>query len=285
MSTSAFDSYAADYDRHFTNSPIGILLRKRVFKFLLPLLGKEKKVLEVNCGTGEDALLLAGRVDSVLATDISEGMIRVANLKKEKADQPNLSFAVCDMTAIHNIAKEPFDILFSDFGGLNCLNPEQLELFADKCSQVLSSKGTLALVIMGRKCLWEDLWFYLQKDRRLKRRRSREGIATQMEGTEFKTYYYSPREIRSVFSGNFKVKQIRPVGLFVPPSYLNPIFDNKPRILRFLDFLESAFGALSFTSNYADHYIIILEKNQNSKSLNVLTLLASHAWFFSLFTL
>ena len=78
MSESVFDSSAATYDSEFTNTPIGKLQRKRVYTYLLPLLKPHTKLLEINCGTGQDAINLAGRVTKIYATDISQSMIDTA---------------------------------------------------------------------------------------------------------------------------------------------------------------------------------------------------------------
>jgi len=264
MSTLAFNSYAAEYDNHFTRSPIGILQRKRVFRFLLPLLDPKKNVLEINCGTGEDALSMAPLVNSVLATDISTGMIEAANLKKEKSKLSNVTFKAADIREIPEHLRSPFDLLFSDFGGLNCLSPEELKQFSQSISSFISPGGKLVLVIMGKKCIWENFFFLKQKDKRYKRRNTTKGIETKINDSTFLTYYYAPSEISTLFSGNFSTSLIKPIGLFIPPSYLNPYFANKKWALGLLNFFEKLSGGFSFTANYADHYLIILEKNQSS---------------------
>jgi methylase of polypeptide subunit release factors len=45
------------------------------------LLGSDDRVLELGCGTGSTALLLAGGTASYLATDFSAGMIGIAEEK------------------------------------------------------------------------------------------------------------------------------------------------------------------------------------------------------------
>ncbi len=51
-------------------------------------------VLELGCGTGSTALLLAGGVRSYLATDISSGMITIAEEKRTADPIPGLGFRV-----------------------------------------------------------------------------------------------------------------------------------------------------------------------------------------------
>lgn len=56
------------------------------------LMKPRDKVLELGCGTGTTALGLAGNVDSYVATDISPGMIAIAEKKLEAAPVPSLAF-------------------------------------------------------------------------------------------------------------------------------------------------------------------------------------------------
>ncbi|PSJ57187.1 class I SAM-dependent methyltransferase [Kumtagia ephedrae] len=58
------------------------------------LLGSNDRVLELGCGTGTTALRLAGDVQSYLATDISAGMIAIAEEKCSAAPVPALAFRV-----------------------------------------------------------------------------------------------------------------------------------------------------------------------------------------------
>jgi ubiquinone/menaquinone biosynthesis C-methylase UbiE len=56
------------------------------------LLKPDDRVLELGCGTGTTALRLAGNVGSYLATDISPGMITIAERKLEAGPVPSLAF-------------------------------------------------------------------------------------------------------------------------------------------------------------------------------------------------
>lgn len=55
-------------------------------------LGPKDKVLELGCGTGSTALLLAPHVGHITATDYAPGMIKIANARPTEAK--NVSFAV-----------------------------------------------------------------------------------------------------------------------------------------------------------------------------------------------
>jgi len=64
------------------------------------LLRSGDKVLELGCGTGTTALRFAGDVQAYLATDISAGMIAIANEKHAAAPVPALVFRTTTAEAL-----------------------------------------------------------------------------------------------------------------------------------------------------------------------------------------
>ncbi|WP_120632329.1 class I SAM-dependent methyltransferase [Ruegeria sp. EL01] len=61
-------------------------------------LSKEHKVLELGCGTGSTALLLAPSVSHITASDFSEGMLEVGRAKAKAEGVDNISFRNVDIT-------------------------------------------------------------------------------------------------------------------------------------------------------------------------------------------
>ena len=258
MFNRAFDSYSLTYDEHFTNTAIGRLQRERVHIYLRPLLKRQDNVLELNCGTGEDASFMASSVLSVYATDQSEGMI-IAAMKKSSND--NIKFDVCSIENISSIgAGKSFDLIFSNFGGINCVPPIDVKKCSRDLYQLSNKGGHIALVIMGKRCLWEMFYFLYKKRDKSFRRLSAKGISTQIGNENFLTYYYSPSQIKKIFKEHFEIQYHRPIGLFIPPSYLNSFFENKAWLLKILYHIEKVLGRFSILSNYADHYLIVLKK-------------------------
>jgi ubiquinone/menaquinone biosynthesis C-methylase UbiE len=83
---SAFDTLAPTYDNDFTQQAIGQILRARVHQRLLSHFSASQHVLEIGCGTGEDALFLAEQGITVTATDASEEMLSIAREKTNHQD-------------------------------------------------------------------------------------------------------------------------------------------------------------------------------------------------------
>lgn len=251
----SFDKAAINYDETFTNTEIGRMQRDLVYAELSKHLTSVQNILEINCGTGEDAIWLAQQNFNVTATDISSKMIEVA---KSKA---NLNFKIADINSITSTFEgEKFDLLFSNFGGLNCLSKSELEKFFTNINSILSEKGKLALVIMPKNTLWERFYFLAKAQFKNISRRKKESVIAYVDGENILTYYYNPKDIVNLAKANFETIAVKPIGFFVPPSYLDRFFKNKKGILKFLNRLEQGIKNMALLSKYADHYLIILQK-------------------------
>jgi ubiquinone/menaquinone biosynthesis C-methylase UbiE len=255
-----FDKHAKNYDATFTYSAIGKAQRDRVYHFLNKCIQNNNKlnILEINCGTGEDARYLSEKKHRVLATDISSEMIKTA---KEKHQTSNLKFQVVDITKItSDTFSEKFDLIFSNFGGLNCLSKLELESFLKKSESLLNPYGKIALVLMPKICLWELFYFSLKGDfKNAHRRNTSDKVIANVEGVEVSTWYYNPKDIEPLVSGKLKKILLRPIGIKIPPSYLESFFSNKKWFLKLLVWAEKLFP-YSIWAKYADHYLIIFEK-------------------------
>ena len=124
-------------------------------------LGPEDDVLELGCGTGSTALLLAPNVKSYLATDFAAGMIEIASEKlvadKEKGTAPDgLRFAVAD--AFSEKVNPPSANGYDAVLGFNYLhlveNPEDVLI---RVRRMLKPGG---LFISKTVCLRRKAWLY-----------------------------------------------------------------------------------------------------------------------------
>ena len=70
----AFTGQSAIFDQLYATNGIVAYKRERVRQFLLKYLRPGSRILELNAGTGDDAIFLAKQGHHVHATDISTGM-------------------------------------------------------------------------------------------------------------------------------------------------------------------------------------------------------------------
>ncbi|HRF75915.1 MAG TPA: methyltransferase domain-containing protein [Chitinophagales bacterium] len=261
---SAFDAVAKQYDNEFSYSAVGKAQRACVWRHLGAILPSKKvQILEMNCGTGEDAIRFIKLGHSVLLTDVSNEMVTTATNKLEQEGLTNFTTSIWNLKDTFPLASDKYDLIFSNFGGWNCLSKSELMALATQCEKLLSRDGKIVAVVMGRKCLWEKWYFrFKHKPEEQKRRLLTTPSKARLDKvTAVDTWYYSPDEIAQLFSG-FAVTKIKPIGLFIPPSYLNPFFSHKLFLLKILTRLDKLFS-FSKLSNYADHFLIVLEKKNN----------------------
>lgn len=256
-----FDHIATAYDLDFTNSVIGQLQRKRVWRFLEDVLPEMDglEILELNCGTGEDAVLFGDRGFNIVATDISEEMLKVTEQKVQQFSlQHKISSHYLDLEAFdETIFNKKFDLIFSNFGGLNCINPEALQKLLKKIPAILNPGGRFVAVIMPRYCIWETTYFLskFQFKKAFRRWTSKE-VQADLNGVSQKTWYYQPRQIKRWAKRSFLHVNNMSVGISLPPSYLEKFFKKRKRWLFWQYTLEKRLSRYSLFSGFADHYII-----------------------------
>lgn len=258
----AFNKAATDYDVSFTKSVIGTMQRNRVWDYLEQLLKNRKaEMLEINCGTGEDALWLSQRCYSVTATDVAGSMITVAESKRIIAGINNVKFKTIDFFQLHKtLQPQQYDFIFSDFGGLNCVNEPELEHLSRDFAKLLYPGGKMIMVVMGKYCLWETLYFLMKfKLTKALRRWDNKGVPTKIEDEEFETWFYSVQGLKKIFSTHFKLTDAKPIAVAVPPSYLQNYFDKKPKLLQRLNRWDNFLTRFKLLSNFSDHLILTFE--------------------------
>ena len=255
-----FDRIAEEYDSTFTDSYIGKAQRGVVWSYVDNFLKdkKELNILELNCGTGEDAIHFARMGHNVLATDQSIAMLEITRRKVESEKLNNkINIRQLDILQLSEQEfKQKFDLIFSDFGGLNCINRNNLVNLSETIKQNLTTSGRLIFVIMSNCCAWESLYYLLKlKFKESRRRKIKSGVQASLNGDQILTYYYSPKEVKNIFNKNFNIISTRPVGLFIPPSYLEKFFKGKTKMFNILRRLENIIHKSSSFSSFSDHFI------------------------------
>lgn len=249
-----FDTAAKAYDSTFTHTKIGQRQRQVVWNHVDNILNKDytkKSILELNCGTGEDARHFAEAGHQVLATDISEEMLTVTLGKCQAL--PNVSTQQLDLSNLPKI-DQSFDLIFSNFGGLNCIDRNQLRLFSTWAEAHLNTGGQLILVIMPRDTLIERWYRKFKGDKQLlSLRQSNKPTQVNVDGQAVSTYFYNPEELEEIFS-EFKMKKCLATGYV--PSYWSG-----HRMESLLLVLSKLFSLVGLSGKYGDHYLVEMVKS------------------------
>jgi len=262
----AFDDTAHQYDHEFSWSPIGLIQRKMVWNFLEKELRTElsASILELNCGTGEDAVWLALNHQQILATDISGEMIKIAQQKAclQKVNN-QIRFKVMDIQdAKVHLAGEKFDLVFSNFGGFNCLSDDQFSHWLNgQLPDLLNPGGRFVAVLMSKFCVWESLYFLSKfQFRKAFRRLSKGPVEGKLSAvSSINTWYYAPQWIKTHLPETLTVSDVKAIGLFIPPSYLNHFFATHIKLFSTLQKLENSIKEVKAAALFSDHYLIEIQ--------------------------
>ncbi len=249
-----FDFIAREYDRIFTKSAIGMAQRAQVTRQLYRIFRPGSHVLELNCGTGEDALGLGTRGVQVTAFDSSSRMIGVAKQRLlSETLLRDVTFEVLRNEQLE-LLDGRFDGAFSNFSGMNCLR--DWSSFAAQLSRLVRPGGHFLLCIMGRVCPWEMLYFLLRGKRRAAFRRNSGRVLAHIDEHPVNLFYKSAGEARAAFAPHFALRGWRGIGVFVPPSYCEAFIRPRRKLLTALATLDRWFSHLPGLRCLGDHVLL-----------------------------
>ncbi|MBZ5514393.1 MAG: class I SAM-dependent methyltransferase [Acidobacteriia bacterium] len=263
LNTAPFDARAETYDAVFTESLVGKAQRSQVWREMDRVFHPGQRILEINCGTGVDAVRLAQRGLKVVACDSSARMIAVARRRLQTAGM--LHSVELRTLATEQVASVgpagTFDGLLSNFAGLNCV--DDLGRAARSLAHLLRPGSKAMVCVFGRFCLWEMAWHALRGDLRkaFRRLRSGETLLDWENGPTLRVHYPSVRELVRLFSPFFRLKEWRGIGVLVPPTGLEPVVRRVPRGFRLAASIDSHLGRAPIARTFADHYLLIFERS------------------------
>lgn len=265
--TPAFDHVAGDYDAEFTDQLLGRWLRECVWRhtpFTAPM-----HILELGCGTGEDARHFAQMGISVLATDASGEMLAIAQQKNEhllhemgRGSGGGVSFRQLDLNALPHapIADAPFDAVFANFGVINCVRDR--EAVARFIYDHLADDGVAVIVTMTRTCPIEILWHVLHLRPKQAIRRFFGGRMVDVGGGgALQVWYPTHRQLRREFArAGLHLERMVGIGVTLPPPYLAPLVNRYPRFWGVMRRLEHRLASIFPFTRLNDHTLMRFRK-------------------------
>ena len=257
----AFSRQAPVFDALYSENRIVQYKRWRVRTHVEKYLPYQSNILELNAGTGEDAIYFAQHGHTVHATDISTGMQQKLQEKVESAGLGNMvTTEFCSFTELEGLAyKGPYDMIFSNFAGLNCTG--ELAVVLQSFGALLKPSGFITLVIMPRFCLWEVLLAFRGNCKNAFRRfKNKNGVKANVEGVSFLCWYYKPSFIINTLRNDFELLGLEGMCSIVPPSYFENFPRKHPWLLKKLTALENRFKSNWPWKYIGDYFIISLRK-------------------------
>ncbi len=251
---------ADDYDRIFPDTIVGKVQRDAVWYELDRHFEHGMRILELNCGTGIDAVHLAKRGVRVLACDLSPRMIDHA---RERAHTAGLD-ALIDLRVLNTekmdtlTADEPFDGALSNFSGLNCVR--DIAQVADNLARLLKPGAKVLLCMVGRFSAWESVW-HLAHGKPVLALRSFRRKPTSIPGRAAGLVHYpSVSDMRRMFAPKFRLRDWKGIGVAVPPSCLDPVARTVPTLVGGLATIDCHLSRLPILRSMGDCVLLQFDR-------------------------
>ncbi len=248
-----FDSLAAGYDADFSERPTARVLRGLTHERLRLHVSHGAHVLEIGCGTGIDAAVMADLGARVDATDVSSGMLTAARLRLAKL--PTVDVRVLDVNALPadtDAFRGPYDVVWANFGALNAC--EDFGALAHWLAARMPAGGVMCMAVMSRFCLWETAWLMLHGQvRRAMRRWGGRADFLPPQGRAMTVFYPSVAQIEQAFAPWFKVQVRRGLGVALPPSEMFGVVERRARLAALLTGCERRLWRWGWGACLADH--------------------------------
>jgi ubiquinone/menaquinone biosynthesis C-methylase UbiE len=255
-----FDQLAASYDETFTTSKIGRAQRNRVWANIVRTFRAQENILELNCGTGIDALFMSKMGISVFACDSSRQMIEQAQLRcRRELTSNSPTFHYLPTEHLDTLSPEtPFDGVFSNFSGLNCV--ENLDLIAESLSSLVKPQGQLLLCLSTRFCLLEVAYYLAHGNWQKVTRRWGGRTEANLGDLKLPVYYPTVRQLRDSFAPHFVLQSFTGVGVVIPPSYLESWVQRHLASFCLLCRVENVVAGLPGFRIIGDHILLRFER-------------------------
>jgi len=257
----AFNKQAPQFDLLYSNNTIVQYKRKRVREHVAKVLSARSSILELNAGTGEDAIYFAQQGHTVHATDISEGMQDILRKKVKDHDLAGkISTENCSFTDLEALQQQgPYDFIFSNFAGLNCTS--QLDKVLSSFKFLLKPNGIVTLVLLPKFCLWEFLLLFRGRFKTAFRRfTGAKGAKAKIDNEHFRCWYYNPSYIRKHLKASFEVVDLEGLCTIVPPSYIEHFAEKHTSLYSSLVKKENKWKSKWPWKVIGDYYIITLKR-------------------------
>lgn len=256
----AFSKQSPVFDQLNAENKLSVYLRSVYRQEVLQRLKPNGSVLELNCGTGLDAVYFAEKGYTILATDNAPGMLKQLDSKIiEKGLQKQIETLRCSFHDIDSIKNKKFDHIISNFGGLNCT--DDLQDVLKKFSALLNDNGKVTLMIMPKVCPWELIMLFKGKFKTAFRR-FKKNTPAHIEGVQFACYYYNPNYVSNALKKEFDVLTLKGVCITVPPEFYQGFVERYPKLFSFLSRIDKRISGIFPFTYCCDHYMITLQRKR-----------------------
>jgi ubiquinone/menaquinone biosynthesis C-methylase UbiE len=249
-----YDGLAADYDDLFAASETGQWIRQQVQEELLKTFAPNSYLLELNAGTGTDAVFLAQRGYRIMATDFSEGMLDVARHKIILHGlEDKITTRVLPFDQLSLLQGNAFDGVYSIFNGMNALR--DLSALARDLSSLVKPHGFLVIHFLNKFSIWDTVYYlYKLSPKQAFAKFSPEGALVNRGS--MKHFFFSERGVkRTLARFHFCHKKTIGFSFLALPTFL----ELGKRVTRVLRKVETPLRSMYPVRSFGEHLLMTFQ--------------------------
>jgi SAM-dependent methyltransferase len=245
----AFASEARTYDEGFGRNPVGLVFRHVFQDRARALFAPGSRILDLGCGTGEDALALAASGLAVEALDPVPAMVERARSKAALlgVSEERCRFHVLAAEELHSLGGG-FDGAYSDFGALNCAG---LPAVGRALAAALRPGAPVLLSLLGPHPLPDTVRRFLTAEGT----RRGEGDPV-VGGRAIPVAYPRPSQVQEALGPAFTWHGGFALGVVLPPPDAAAWAEAHPQAFGMLAALEGLVRRAPFLRGLGDHVVL-----------------------------
>ncbi len=216
-----YDLVGSHYDEIEGRNAISERVRKESMRAALLAFRPGDRVLELGCGTGRDAVMLAAHGIHVVATDVSPAMIAITRERAKREGVADLVEAAAMSAAAAASLEGPFDGVYSN-GAVFNLEPD-MERVSLGLARSLRPDGRAIVTAANRASLFELLFYpFVLRPRKAFRKLGDTVPIPISRGGPGKRYvvptrFLSPSQFLAHFASAFVVEDWKGLQILTPP--------------------------------------------------------------------
>ncbi|MDH4071133.1 MAG: methyltransferase domain-containing protein [Ignavibacteria bacterium] len=255
-----FDNAAASYDEEFQTLPGTGRLRRIILRHAFAAFPPSGSLLELNCGTGTDAIALAKEGFRVFATDESSAMVMEADRKVRASGlESRITCRTLGFNQLGDLEGQKFDGVFSNLGGLNCA--EELGPVGARLYPLMNPGAIFLAVLLSPYCVWEMLSFAGRGNgRSALRRLSRGGTTATIHGSEVRVFFHTPQAVEKALRPYFRKKMRLGLNVITPPPASRRAYSTLRPLIPFLESVEDRLARVTPFNIMGDHYLTMFKR-------------------------
>lgn len=252
----AYDAIAPRYPRVPRENRINGYLRGLSVRRLLATFVRGQRILELGCGTGEEAIELAGGGIEVVAIDPSDIMLHIARASAEaKGLGGRISFlraAARDLPALGDAIRAPFDGAFASF---SLAYEPDLRTVSVALHRLLKPGAVFLASVPSKICLLEFLLALATVHPALSGRRLGPWYRHRVGSGSVPVRAYTPRSLAEGLSPHFVLRHWEGLAVVVPPPYMNRWFARLDGVASSVEEVDGRLRAHRPFRSIGDHFL------------------------------